>query len=90
MIHPNFELPFQLLTDGCKDGISFILQQEGRVIHYGGRSLKGAEKAYSPVELESLAVAEGTKYFRHCLNNSKFTLITDASALKYIFQKTTP
>ena len=61
--------PLNLFTDASVDGLSFILTQERKtmiddkektirdIVHLGSTSLTETQKRYSPVELESLALA---------------------------------
>ena len=56
-----------------------------RPIAYASRSLTQAERNYSQIEREGLAVHWGTKYFRDFLFLQHFILQTDCSALTKIF-----
>ena len=90
---PDFQKPFTLSTDASSNGLAYILEQKDnsekrRPVCYGGRTLKGAERDYSAIELEGLCVLVGVKYYYHYLNNGKtFNIQTDNRALKYIFDK---
>lgn len=68
---PNFDYPFILELDACEYGIGCILTQEydkhQYVIAYASRTLSSAERNYSSVEREALAVVWATKYFRQYL-----------------------
>ena len=55
-----------------------------RVIAYGGRALRKAERNYPVTELEGLAIIEGIKAYHPYLANSHFTVVTDHIALKYL------
>ena len=73
-------------------GLAYILSQiqdgQEKVIASGGRSLNKSEKNYSITELEALAVVEGVKkYSSHLLHGSKFQIITDHSALCWLFNQ---
>ena len=89
LAYPNMNKPFTLTCDASLDGIGYILGQLGedkreRVIAYGGRALRKAEKNYKITELECLAVVEGIREYRTYLSSGKFTVYTDHKALKYI------
>jgi hypothetical protein len=95
LIYPNFEKEFILLTDASTIGLGAILAQkdtEGneRVIAYASRSLSKPEKNYSATELECLAVVWAVGHFHAYLHGKRFTLVTDHSALCYLFNSATP
>jgi predicted aspartyl protease len=76
---------YTLETDASMHSLSSILyqNQEGvnRVICYASRVLQPAERHYSSVRLELLAVVFGLKQFRHFLLCRKFVILTDNAAL---------
>jgi len=80
--------PFSLYTDTSDTGLGAVLsQQDGKeeyVIAYTSRTLSPAEKNYGITEKECLAIIWAVKYFQHYLCGSKFTIITDHSALKWL------
>ena len=47
---------FILQTDASANGIGAVLEQGGRVVGYGSRTLSSAEKNYSVIQRECLAV----------------------------------
>ena len=91
LAYPDFSKPFILTTDASNTAIGGILGQvqdgKERVIQYAGRSLKKHERQYTITEKEGLAVIYSLKVFDPYLRNSKFTIITDHQALKYIFSE---
>ena len=86
--YPRFDLPFILTTDASNLGLGAILSQvqDGveRVISLASRSLKPAEKNYSTIEKELLAIVWSTSLFRPYLFNAEFTVITDHNPLVYL------
>ena len=85
---PDLNKPFILHTDASSYGIGVILSQvqDGveYAVDYGSRLLKGAEKNYGITEKECLAVVYGVKLYRNYLYGTRFTIITDHSALKWL------
>ena len=86
---PNFKFPFIVYTDASGFAVGGILAQADEqnneyVCCYASRLLKGAEVHYGITEKECLAVVWAVKYFRIYLNGTKFLIVTDHSALKWL------
>lgn len=95
LAYPNWSQPFLLFTDASTFALGAVLSQkdnEGneRIIAYASRSLLPAEKNYTITELEYLAVVWAVGKFHHYIHGSRFTLITDHSALVHLLNLTTP
>ena len=75
---------FHLLTDASASGLGAILEQGGQVIAYASRALSEAEKNYSVIQRECLAIMYGVKQFRHYLLGRSFNLITDHAPLQWL------
>ena len=60
----------------------YVLEQDNRVVAYASRSLIKAEKHYSVIQKECLAIVFGTKQFRHHLLGWSFKLYTDHAPLQ--------
>jgi hypothetical protein len=95
LTYPNWDRPFMLFTDASTFALGAVLSQkdtEGNehVVAYASRSLLPAEKNYFATELECLAVVWAIEKFHQYLHGSRFTLITDHSALCHLFNTATP
>ncbi|KMQ92398.1 enzymatic polyprotein endonuclease reverse [Lasius niger] len=79
--YPNFNEPFILTTDACGYAIGGVLSQglvgKDLPISYTSRVLNDAERKYSTIEKECLAIVYGVSYFRHYLYGRHFTILTD-------------
>lgn len=92
--YPNFEEPFILTTDASDYAISGILSQ-GEIpsdlpISYASRILNQAEKNYSCIEKELLAIVWSVRYYRPYLYGKHFTIYTDHKPLIYLFNVKDP
>ena len=86
---PNYSLPFHIQCDASTVGIGSVIfqldtNQQERVVAYHSKKLNGAQKNYTITELECLAVVESIKKFRHFIEGTTFTVITDHWALKWL------
>ena len=88
MQSPNFSFPFILELDACEYGIGCILTQEydkrKYVIAYASRTLSSAERNYSSVEREALAIVWATKHFRQYLEGGPVIVRSDCKALEWL------
>ncbi|UYV65175.1 K02A2.6-like [Cordylochernes scorpioides] len=88
-------LPCKLYTDASKLGIGAILAQIGNdnqehVISYYSGKLLPHQQNYSAFELECFAVVQSVEYFEVYLENNTFEVITDHSALEWLFNVKKP
>jgi hypothetical protein len=74
-------------------GLGVVLAQKDdnqkHIIAYVSRTLNPTEKNYAITELECLAIIWAIKYFKHYLYESKFSIITDHTALKWLLNLVT-
>ncbi|UYV73181.1 hypothetical protein LAZ67_10002104 [Cordylochernes scorpioides] len=88
-------LPCKLYTDASKLGIGAILARIGNdnqehVISYYSGKLLPHQQNYSAFELECFAVVQSVEYFEVYLENNTFEVITDHSALEWLFNVKKP
>ena len=88
MHSPNFSFPFILELDACEYGIGSVLAQEydnhTYVIAYASRTLSAAERNYSSVEREALAIVWATKHFRQYLEGGPVIIRSDCKAVEWL------
>ncbi|UYV84707.1 K02A2.6-like, partial [Cordylochernes scorpioides] len=88
-------LPCKLYTDASKLGIGAFLAQIGNdnqehvISYYPGKPLPHQQN-YSAFELECFAVVQSVEYFEVYLENNTFEVITDHSALEWLFNVKKP
>ncbi|XP_029717333.2 uncharacterized protein K02A2.6-like [Aedes albopictus] len=84
--------PTTLITNASDNGLGAVLlqHQQGKtkVISYASKSLTKAEKKYSTLDKEALAIAWATERFRMYLTGLHFTIMTDHKPLVSIFSLT--
>lgn len=95
LARPNWERMLRLFTDACAIGLGAVLAQDDdsgreRVICYASKGTRGAEQNYGATKLECLAVVWAVKWFRYYLIGRHFEVITDHSALKWLFSRPDP
>ena len=81
--HPD-SMEFVLQTDASAVGLGAVLEQDGHAIAYASRSLTQAERQYSVIQRECLAIVYALKQFRHYLLGRHFRLFTDHAPLQWL------
>lgn len=86
LIYPDFSQPFHLTTDASNDALGAVLSQgeigNDKPIAFASRSLNDAERKYSTIEKELLAVVWAVKNFRCYLYGRPFIVYSDHKPLK--------
>lgn len=90
LVHFDPKIPIILQTDACQDGIAGALLHKfpnGQLkpIAFISRTLMPAEKNYSTLDKEALAIYWSVRRFYHYLMGQEFTIQTDHKPLTSIF-----
>lgn len=84
---PNMDFSFMIETDASDSGLGAVLSQEiegkKRIISFISRKLIPAERNYSTIEKELLAIVFGITKFRFYLHR-KFKVVTNHQPLKWL------
>ena len=84
LFDPNY--PIELHTDASSEGFGAILMHKvegkNRVVEYYSKRTSLTESRYHSYELETLAVVNAIKHFRHYLHGREFLVVTDCNSLK--------
>lgn len=86
--YPDFSKPFIITTDASQEAIGAVLSQ-GEVgkdlpVAYASRTLNNAERNYSTIERELLAIVWAVKHYRPYVFGRKFTICTDHKPLQWV------
>ncbi|RVW21420.1 Retrovirus-related Pol polyprotein from transposon 17.6 [Vitis vinifera] len=88
---PNWKLTFEVMCDASDLAMGAVLGQieDGKpyVIYYASKTLNEAQRNYTTIEKELLAVVFALDKFRAYLVGSFIVVFTDHSALKYLLTK---
>ena len=94
LVHYDPQKPMRLAVDASPYGVgavlSHIVDDEERPIAYASRTLNSAERNYSQIEKEGLAVVYGVKKFHQYLLGLKFQVYTDHKPLLGLLGESKP
>ena len=87
---PDFDKPFEIITDASVVGTGGVLMQEGKPIAYRSSKLTPAERNYTTGEQELLAVFQALTEWRCYVEGAVgLTLVTDHNPLTYLQSQAT-
>ena len=92
LVHYDGKLPLLLECDASPLGVGAVLSHQyedgsERPIYFASRSLSPAEKHYSQLEREALALVFGVKKYHQYLYGREFQLVTDHKPLTSLFNE---
>jgi hypothetical protein len=85
LVMPDLQKGFDIYCDASRQGLGFVLMQEGRVIAYASRQLRKHEQNYPTHDLELAAGVHALKIWKQYIMGTKCQIYTDHKSLKYIF-----
>lgn len=90
LANPDFNLPFTIESDASNVAVGAVLtqNQDGirKPIAFFSKKLSATQRKYAPTEKECLGVILAIQKFRHYVEGSRFTVVTDAQSLIWLRQ----
>ncbi|CAM8917246.1 unnamed protein product [Rhodiola kirilowii] len=88
---PDWKKPFEIMCDASDFAMGAVLGQKidkkAGVIYYASRTLDPAQRNYSTIEKELLAVVFALEKFRPYLLGAKVIVYSDHAAIRYLMKK---
>jgi hypothetical protein len=78
---PDFNLPFEVITDASDYALGALLIQQGKHVAYESRILNSAERNYHTTDKEMLAIVHALKIWHCYLEGTSFKVLTDHQPL---------
>ena len=97
LVHFDSTKPLVLACDASPVGVGTVISHRlddgtEKPISYASRTLSAAERKYSQLDKEALAIIFGVKHYHQYLYGREFVILSDHKPLKHIFSesKSTP
>nr|KYP57156.1 Retrovirus-related Pol polyprotein from transposon 412 family [Cajanus cajan] len=87
LVLPDSGEPCDVYCDASHQRLGCVLMQNRRVVAYASRQLKKLERNYLTHDLELEAVVFALKIWRHYLYGARFSVFSDHTSLKYLFDQ---
>lgn len=88
LANPDFRAPFIIESDASDVAVGAVLVQvingTKRPIAFFSKKLSATQRKYAPTEKECLGVILAIQKFRHYVEGSRFTVVTDAQSLIWL------
>jgi len=81
----NQKYEITLICDASPIACAAVLQQNGKPVLFASKTLSSAERNYSHLEREALAIVWAVRRLHKYLIGRHFTLLTDNQPIKFIF-----
>lgn len=93
LVHYDGKKKLILACDASEYGVGAVLSHvldngEEKPVAYASRTLNAAERRYSQLEREGLAIVYGVKKFHNYLHGRSFTIESDHQPLSHLFSET--
>lgn len=92
LANPDYSKPFIIETDASQLAVGAALLQNfedgKRIIGYFSKKLSSAQRKYAATEKECLAVLLAIENFRHYIEGTTFTVVTDCKSITWLFSIT--
>ena len=88
---PDWNIPFEIMCDASNYAVGVVLGQRigkaSHAIYYASRTLNDAQRNYSTIEKEFLAIVFTLEKFRSYLLGTKVIVYSDHAAICYLMMK---
>ena len=81
---PTSGVEYVVFSDASRQGLGYVLMQDGRIIAYASRQLQKHKTNYPTHDLELAAVVFALKIWRHYLYGETCQIFMDHKSLKYL------
>jgi hypothetical protein len=85
LILPDITKKIDIYCDASRQGLGYVLMQDGQVVSYASHQLRKHEENYPTHDLELATMVHALKIWRHYLIGHRCEIYSDHKSLKYIF-----